>query len=79
MPRYLFIVAKEEPELCAHLRREFVSEEGVEVLLDRRQANRRRAGAPWRGEDRRRRLDRRLHPPIHHELSTLNFALVRAD
>lgn len=27
----------------------------------------------------RRRLDRRVHPSIQHELNTLNFALVRAD
>ena len=47
MPRYLFIVAMEEPELCAHLKREFVNEEGVQVLLDRRRADRRRAGAAW--------------------------------
>ena len=26
MPRYLFIVAKEHPELCAHLEREFTGE-----------------------------------------------------
>jgi hypothetical protein len=32
----------------------------------------------WEGMERRR-LDRRVHPSIQHELSTLNFALVRAD
>ena len=61
MPRYLFIVTREEPELWAHLKREFVNEEGVVVMLDQR------------------RLDRRVHPSIQHELNTLNFALVRAD
>ena len=78
MPRYLFIVAKEQPELGAHLQREFVSEEGVEVVLDRRRVDRRRAGDAWPGAERRR-LDRRAHPSIQHELNTLNFALVRAE
>jgi hypothetical protein len=78
MPRYLFIVTREEPELWAHLKREFVNEEGVVVMLDRRRADRRRAGTAWGGTERRR-LDRRVHPSIQHELSTLNFALVRAD
>ena len=38
MPRYLFIVAKEHPELCAHLEREFVGEDGARhrpVMLHR--------------------------------------------
>ncbi|HEU5192671.1 MAG TPA: hypothetical protein VFX14_23570 [Methylomirabilota bacterium] len=78
MPRYLFIVTREEPELWAHLKREFVNEEGVVVMLDRRRTDRRRSGATWGGTERRR-LDRRVHPSIRHELNTLNFALVRAD
>jgi hypothetical protein len=77
MPRYLFIVARGHPELCAHLEREFVSEEGVEVVLDRRHGDRRQATAVRAVE--RRRVERRAHPPIQHELNALNFALVRAD
>lgn len=77
MSRYLFIVARGHPELCAHLEREFVSEGGVEVILDRRQGERRRSTTATTQE--RRRADRRLHPPIQHELNTLNFALVRAE
>lgn len=78
MPRYLFIVARDHPELSSHLEREFVSEQGVEVLLDRRRAERRRVSAPPPDGDRRR-MDRRTHPPIQQELNTLNFALVRAE
>jgi hypothetical protein len=78
MPRYLFIVARDHPELCAHLEREFVTEAGVEVLLDRRRRERRRVNAtPLKGD--RRRTERRAHPPIQHELNALNFALVRAE
>jgi len=78
MPRYLFIVTREEPELWAHLKREFVNEEGVVVMLDRRKTDRRGPGATWGGAERRRG-DRRVHPSIQHELNTLNFALVRVD
>jgi hypothetical protein len=52
MPGYLFIVARGEPELWAHLKREFVNEEGVVVMLDRRHADRRRpasCGRAWSG------------------------------
>lgn len=77
MPRYIFIVARGHPELRAHLAREFITEEGVEVLIDRRQGDRRRR-RDTRPDDRRR-FDRRAHPPIKHELRTLNFALVRAE
>jgi hypothetical protein len=78
MPRYLFIVAKEHPELCAHLEREFMGEDGVEVVLDRRRADRRRGSAAAPDGDRRD-TDRRSHPPIQQELAALNFALVRAE
>jgi hypothetical protein len=78
MPRYLFIVAKEHPELCAHLEREFVGEDGVRVVLDRRRTDRRRIRAVIPGEDRRR-TDRRSNPGLQQELAALNFALVRAE
>jgi hypothetical protein len=78
MPRYLFIVAKEHPELCAHLEREFVGEDGVRVLLDRRGTDRRRIRADIPVEDRRR-SNRRSNPGLQQELAALNFALVRAE
>lgn len=78
MPRYLFIVAKEHPELCAHLEREFAGEDGVQVVLDRRGTDRRRIRVDVPGGDRRR-ANRRSHPAIQQELAALNFALVRAE
>lgn len=78
MPRYLFIVAKEHPELCAHLEREFVGEAGVRVVLDRRWADRRRTHAAVPDGDRRR-TERRSNPALQQELAALNFALVRAE
>ena len=78
MSRYLFIVAKEHPELRAHLQREFVGEDGVEVVLDRRWADRRRDQAGGPNGDRRH-TDRRALYAIQQELAALNFALVRAE
>ena len=77
MPRHLFIVARDQPDLWAHLAREFSGEASVQVLLDRRRADRRRGVRPA-GEERRRR-DRRSGPPVDQELAALNFALVAAD
>jgi hypothetical protein len=78
MPRYLFIVAKEHPELCGHLEREFMGETGVDVVLDRRRADRRRRSAAAADGDRRG-IERRSHPPIQQELAALNFALIRVE
>ena len=76
MPRHLFIVARDQPDLWAHLAREFSGEPGVEVVLDRRRTDRRQAARPL-GEERRRR-DRRSRPLVQQELTALNFALVPA-
>ena len=78
MPRYLFIVAKDHPELCGHLAREFMGEAGVEVVLDRRRADRGRRGLEDTDEYRRG-TERRSHPSIQQELAALNFALIRAE
>jgi hypothetical protein len=78
MARYLFIVASDQPELRAHLAREFSGEGGVEVVLDRRHLERRRPAEPDPPSDRRR-ADRRSRAPIQNELRALNFALVTAD
>jgi len=77
MGRHLFIVARDHPDLWAHLAREFSGESGVEVLLDRRRMERRRAARPA-SEDRRRR-ERRAHAAVDPELAAMNFALVAAD
>jgi hypothetical protein len=41
MPRYLFIVARGRPEIYAELRHQFEGNADVEVLVDRRLADRR--------------------------------------
>ena len=77
MARYLFIVAREHPDLWAHLAREFSGEAGVEVVLDRRAEERRRVPVP--ADQERRQLNRRARPPIDSELSSMNFALVPTE
>jgi len=77
MGRYLFIVARDHPDLWAHLAREFSGEVGVQVVLDRRQRDRRSLAAPAALE--RRSSERRSRPSVHRELSSMNFALVPTD
>ena len=78
MARYLFIVARDQPELCAHLAQEFSGEAGVHVVLDRRRSDRRERMEPGAPSDRRHAA-RRTRAPIQNELQTLNFALVTGD
>jgi hypothetical protein len=75
--RYLFIVARQHPDLCSHLSREFSGEAGVEVVLDRRREERRRGAQPPPSE--RRQRDRRFRPSIRNELSAMNFALIPSE
>src|SRR2546428_4496775 len=51
--RHLFLIARDQPGLWDYLRREFSSEENVEVILYRRL-----------GRDRRSRPDRRAVPRL---------------
>jgi len=77
MPRYLFIVARQHPDLWAHLAREFSGEPGVEVVMDRRQQERR---LNWMLRDEeRRQAERRTRNSIDAELSSMNFVLVPSD
>lgn len=77
MRRHVFIVAADQPDLWAHLARDFSGEPSVQVVLDRRRADRRRDAQPSSQE--RRRGDRRVRPPVNPELTVMNFALVAAD
>ena len=77
MPRSLFIVARQHPDLWAHLAREFSGEPGVEVVLDRRQRERRLSRLLWAEE--RRQSERRTRSSVEAELSSMNFVLVPSD
>jgi len=57
MPRYLFIVGRGHPDVYADLRGQFLDNPDVEVLVDRRLADRR--GRQDAHEPERRRIERR--------------------
>jgi hypothetical protein len=74
MPEILFIVSRDSLGLYAYAKREFgATAEAIEVVIDRRQSERRRhqASAPLE----RRRTDRRGHA-IDAQLRSLGWALV---
>jgi hypothetical protein len=67
-PQWLFIVRRDQEALYSHLRQAFAGSPAVQVILDRRQADRRQRALPV-GEDRRRG-DRRwpMMSPAEHDL-----------
>jgi hypothetical protein len=74
MARYLFIVSRQHPALYDYLREQFAGDPNAEVLLDRRQHDRRQretSGAPDR-----RRAHRRQRPRIDEELRHRSVAIV---
>jgi len=71
MPRYLFIVPQDQPELHEHFRRDFSNDNEVQVLLDRRVADRRQRIEPHTPE--RRRADRRPQPGTPEAFRRVGF------
>jgi hypothetical protein len=74
MPRHLFLVARDNPELARYLQAEFASDPEVEVLVDRRLVERRRNPAGQVPD--RRKMDRRARPGADVELSSRSYASV---
>jgi hypothetical protein len=74
----LLIVARNQRSLFDYLKYDFESDPEVEVLLDRRQGERRqpRHTRTWNG-DRRRQNDRRVQPPLDEKFESVGFAVVR--
>lgn len=75
-PRHLIIVAAGRVKLYDHLRRAFAGNDAVQVLLDRRVGERRRA-TQSRGPERRQ-SDRRVTPAIADQLKAIGWAVVPA-
>jgi hypothetical protein len=81
VPRHLFIVHREQPDLFSYLTDQFSGEPDVTVILDRRQGEAGTAacqtgqGPPPSSE--RRQTDRRLQAEIEGQLATLGYAFVR--
>ncbi len=76
MTRLLLIVAKDQPDLLEYWKRWFSGLPTVEVVLDRRQGNRRQR--PEMAEPGQRQGDRRQRP-IDGELRTTGFDIVRSS
>ena len=74
MRRNLFVVSRRHPDLYEYLRERFASDTAVEVILDRRLAQRRQRQTPYDTE--RRRADRRRRPEVEMELQTRSHAII---
>ncbi len=74
MSLYLFIVAQDKPELRDYLTGWFSGVATVQVVVDRRQGERRRP--PEASEPGRRRGDRRSQKEIDAEIRRTGFAIV---
>jgi hypothetical protein len=74
MPRHLFIVSTNHPELHDYLKEQFEEDTNVEVILDRRLRERRAASAHRDAE--RRVSDRRSRPEIDAQLQCGSHAFV---
>lgn len=74
--RHLFIVARDRVKLYEYVKRAFAGNDTVEVILDRREGERRRereGRAPDRRRGERRRVD------VSTQLRALGWAIVVAD
>lgn len=74
MAQYLFVVAQDKPDLCDYLRGWFSGIPTVQVMLDRRQAERRQRAEA--NEPGRRRVDRRTQKEIEAEIRQTGFAII---
>ena len=84
---HLFIISRDQPGLWEYLRREFSSEENVEVILDRRVGRDRRSKHDRRAVPRlvegtvsdRRTAERRTRASLDAQLRTLGYAMLRSS
>ena len=76
MRRELFIVARDREDLYRYLSHTFADAENVEVIFDRRAAERPEPAAPDEAE---RRRERRSHPTVDAELRTVGYAFLVLD
>jgi hypothetical protein len=74
MPREIFVVARDRPDLYRYLSRTFADAENVQVIWDRR-AGERRDGMAGRPVERRH-LERRARAGVEHELRTVGYAFI---
>jgi hypothetical protein len=73
--RYVFIVSRDVPATATYLREQFGDESEVEVILDRRKADRRAGPGPRPTADRRIG-DRRVRRAVDTELRLAPYVFV---
>jgi len=74
MARRLVVVSRQHPDLYVYLRDRFAGEADVEVILDRRLAERRREGIPLAFD--RRVSGRRMRPEVDLQLRVRSHVIV---
>ena len=78
MPREIFIVARDRPDLYRYLSQTFSDAENVQVIRDRRTGER-RVTAVVPHDPERRRADRRRRPAVDQELRNVGYAFITID
>lgn len=76
-PRFLYVTARDRRDLFESLRTEFDGQEDVQVILDRRRSERRRAILP--PDPDRRRTDRRRRTDLQEELRAAGSFITGID
>jgi hypothetical protein len=79
--RFLLIVSRGNEALATYLEQHFTGDSTVQVMIDRRQGERRQRPrrppvTPPDSSPERRRNDRRSHPEVDNELRLTSFAIV---
>jgi hypothetical protein len=79
--RFLLIVSRGNEALASYLEQHFKGDSTVQVMVDRRQGERRETRRPPQPNQadssaERRRNDRRGHPEVDNELRLTSFAIV---
>jgi len=76
--RLLFIVGSKRPDFYESLRRTFRGDDTVQIVLDRRRGERRRARRPVRrgADPEQRGADRRAQLEIQRQLRSRGYAVV---
>ena len=84
--RFLLIVSRGNEALASYLQQHFKGDSTVQVMVDRRQGERRQSRRPFPTPEapttaeaappERRRNDRRGHPEVDNELRLTSFAIV---
>jgi hypothetical protein len=76
MPREIFIVARDRPDLYRYLSQTFADAQNVQVIWDRRGGDRRTPGAIPGRPNERRHAERRQRANVEHELRTVGYAFI---